>query len=532
MGFIKTHQQCPDCGSSDARSINDDGSSYCFSCRAYSKSEREEIKLQPRKKNTMTQSFVQGKPATLAKRGLTQDTCEKWNYQVAMLNKEPVQIANYKDVDGKLVGQKIRYQDKRFSIRGELVGLYGMHLWKEGGKRVVVTEGEIDALSMSQAMDNKWPVVSVSNGAAGAKKSVARHLDWLETFDSVVFMFDSDDVGKKASKECASLLSIGKAKIATLPLKDANDMLTANRNEELIQASWNAREFRPDGILGSDDLWSKLKENTKQKSVPYPYAKLNAKTRGMRLGELVTVTAGSGIGKSLLCKEICLNLLLQGESVGYIALEESVRRTGLGIMGLHVGEQLHLKENVELDSLKDAFDETIGNGRFYTYDHFGSTDSDNLLGKIKYLCKGYDCNWIILDHLSIVVSGFEDGNERRIIDNTMTRLRTLVEETGCGMIVVSHLRRPEGRGHEEGGTTSLSQLRGSAGIAQLSDFVISMERNQQDEENANISRIRVLKNRFSGETGLAGSLLFDKETGRLNDYNEPEDEPEELDNPF
>lgn len=531
MAFVETHLSCPDCGSSDARCVNQDGSSYCFACTSYTKPDKPN-QLTEKKSKPMSQEFVKGKTATLTKRGLTQDTCKKWNYQVAIIDKEPVQIANYRDVDGKLIGQKIRYQDKRFQVRGELTGLYGMHLWKEGGKRVVVTEGEVDALSMSQAMDNKWPCVSVPNGAAGAKKSVARSLDWLETFESVVFMFDNDDVGIKAAKECAALMSIGKAKIARLPLKDANDMIVANKSSELVQASWDAKTFRPDGIIGSDNLWDKLLENNNQKSIPYPYSGLNAKTRGMRLGELVTVTAGSGIGKSLLCKEICLNLLLQGESVGYIALEESVRRTGLGIMGLHVGRQLHLEENVNLDELKSAFDDTVGNGKFYTYDHFGSTDSDNLLGKIKYLCKGYDCNWIILDHLSIVVSGLEDGNERRIIDNTMTRLRTLVEETGCGLIVVSHLRRPEGRGHEEGGTTSLSQLRGSAGIAQLSDFVISMERNQQDEENSNISRLRVLKNRFSGETGLAGSLLFDKQTGRLNEHTEDEVEEDTEELPF
>ncbi len=481
----------------------------------------------------MSDFITTGNPAPLEKRGLTIDTCSKWGYHCAVVDKEGVQIANYRDMSGKLVGQKLRYGDKRFSIRGELNNLYGQHLWKEGGKRVVVTEGEVDALSMSQAMDNKWPVVSVPHGAASAKKHVARSLDWLEKFESVVFMFDMDDVGRKAAKECAGLLSVGKAKIATLPLKDPNDMVTANRSAELVQASWNAKAFRPDGILGGDEIWDKLKENPSQTSVPYPYDGLNRKTRGMRKGELIVVTAGSGIGKSLLCKELCLNLLMMGESCGYIALEESVRRTGLGILGLHVGKQLHLQDTVNMEELQTAFGETIGNGRFYTYDHWGSTDSDNLLAKIKYLCKGYGCDWIILDHLSIVVSGFENGNERRLIDNTMTRLRTLVEETGCGMIVVSHLRRPDGRGHEEGAATSLSQLRGSAGIAQLSDFVISMERNQQDEENANISRLRVLKNRFSGETGLAGSLEFNKETGRLSETSEDlEEEAEETEVPF
>ena len=99
----------------------------------------------------------------------------------------------------------------------------------------------------------------------------------------------------------------------------------------------------------------------------------------------------------------------------------------------------------------------------------------------------------------------------------MTKLRSLVEQTGCGMVVVSHLKRPAGVGHEEGATTSLAHLRGSAAIAQLSDIVVGMERNQQAEQSANQTRIRVLKNRFTGETGLAGELYYDNDTGRLNE---------------
>jgi twinkle protein len=110
-----------------------------------------------------------------------------------------------------------------------------------------------------------------------------------------------------------------------------------------------------------------------------------------------------------------------------------------------------------------------------------------------------------------------DGDERRMIDNTMTKLRALVEETKLGLILVSHLKRPEGKGHEEGASTSLAQLRGSAGIAQLSDMVIGLERNQQDTEDRNKTVMRVLKNRFSGETGIACALNYNPETGSMSE---------------
>jgi twinkle protein len=121
----------------------------------------------------------------------------------------------------------------------------------------------------------------------------------------------------------------------------------------------------------------------------------------------------------------------------------------------------------------------------------------------------------VLDHISIVVSGIGDGDERRLIDNTMTKLRSLVEETGVGLLLVSHLKRPEGnKGHEDGLHTSLAHLRGSAAIAQLSDIVIGLERNQQGD-NPNETTVRVLKNRYSGVTGEAGNLSYHRETGRL-----------------
>ena len=152
---------------------------------------------------------------------------------IAKVDGQNVQVANYRSREGNLVGQKIRYPEKRFQVRGELLGLYGQHLWRDGGPRVIVTEGEIDALSVSQAWDNKWPVVSVPHGAGSAKKHVAQSLDWLERFESVIFMFDMDEAGRKGAAECAQLLTPGKAKIAELPLKDPSDLLTAGRSKEI-----------------------------------------------------------------------------------------------------------------------------------------------------------------------------------------------------------------------------------------------------------------------------------------------------------
>jgi twinkle protein len=227
------------------------------------------------------------------------------------------------------------------------------------------------------------------------------------------------------------------------------------------------------------------------------------------------------MGKSQMVRELEHYLLnATDENIGILALEESVKNTTLGVMSIEANKPLHLNmQDVDDSELKGYWDKTMGKGRVFMYDHFGSTSEDNLLSKVRYLAKGLDCKWIVLDHLSIVVSDQEVLDERKAIDSIMTKLRQLVQETGIGLFLVSHLRRPMGKGHEEGGKISLSELRGSASIAQLSDMVIGLERNQQADDPIvrNTTTLRVLKNRFSGLTGPACALHYDKETGRMKE---------------
>lgn len=460
-----------------------------------------------------------GEFQALAKRKITEETCRKFGYRLAEFSNQKVQVAPYHDAEGAVVGQKLRFPNKDFRFLGDSKSclLFGQHLWGQKGKMVVVTEGEIDCMSVSQLQGNKWPVVSIPNGAQGAKKALAKQLDWLQGYESVVLMFDMDEPGREAAQECAELFKPGTCKIASLPLKDPNECLQAGKGEQVISAIWNAKVYRPDGIVGGEELRDTVMVDDLHQGVPYPWPMLNEKTHGLRQGELVTITAGSGIGKSALVREIAYSLLMTGETVGMIMLEESTKRTARGLMGIHLNRPIHIsKEGVSDEDLGRAFDATLGTSRLFLYDHFGSTEVDNLLSRVRYMARSLGCRWVFLDHLSIVVSGLGDGDERRLIDNAMTALRTLVQETGIGLVLVSHLKRPEGKGHEDGAQVSLSQLRGSAAIAQLSDMVIGAERDQQGDD-PNLTTLRVLKNRFSGETGEAGYLRYSKDTGRLTE---------------
>jgi twinkle protein len=185
-------------------------------------------------------------------------------------------------------------------------------------------------------------------------------------------------------------------------------------------------------------------------------------------------------------------------------------------MSVAVGKALHLGEPSH-EELTEAFDNTMANWNLYLFDGFGSYDPDIIYNRIEYLSQGLDCKVIFLDHLSILLSGL-DGDERRMIDQTMTRLRSLVERTGIALFLVSHLKRTSGDiNHEEGARVTLGQLRGSASIAQLSDSVIGLERDQQSDETGGTTTVRVLKNRHSGETGVACNLKYNLDTCKFTE---------------
>jgi twinkle protein len=225
-------------------------------------------------------------------------------------------------------------------------------------------------------------------------------------------------------------------------------------------------------------------------------------------------------------RHIATDLLQKGESVGILELEASNRRTALGLMSTAVGKNFSIGEHDERE-LKSAFERSISNWNLYLFDGFGSFDPDLIYNRIEYLASGLECRVIFLDHLSILLSGLS-GDERRMIDSTMTKLRSLVERTGIALFLVSHLRRSnnDSNAHEEGGRVSLSQLRGSHSIAQISDNLVGLEVDQQSEGGRSPTTVRILKNRYSGETGTCGTLDYNLNTCRFTEHEaEPEFNP-------
>ena len=534
------HEACPSCGSKNNLARYDDGHAVCFgmSCDHYEPPidgfTDEDIPRIPNRRLELT-----GVHADIPDRRISANTCKKYNVTVEYGPDGKITKHHYpfyaKD-SNDIVGSKVRIvEGKQFYVTGTLqdTQLFGQQTWKSGGKYVTITEGEADALAVAEMFDCKFPVVSLRTGAQGALKDIKANLDWLETFDNVVICFDSDEAGQKAATEVLDLFTPNKAKNIQLPLKDAGEYLQQGKIREFTQEWWNAKPYRPDGIVSSANTWDLLLKAETIVSIDYPWRGLNEFTKGFRKKELVTITSGSGMGKSQITRELTHYLLgATDERIGILALEEAIEKTTLGIMSVEANKPLHLDPNFRVDEHRDLWEKTMGTDRIELLDHWGSTQEENLLSRIRYMAKGLDCKWIILDHLSIVVSDQESPDERKAIDSIMTKLRSLVQETGIGLFLVSHLKRPNNsKGHEEGTQISLADLRGSAAIAQLSDMVIGLERDQQheDPEVRNTTTVRVLKNRFVGLTGACCYLYYDATTGRMRETSSPHGRDDNLD---
>jgi twinkle protein len=533
---LVAREPCPVCGSRDNLGRFDDGHGYCFGCNHYEHggASRDAGTAQGETRTVTSKAkdlLEGGSHVTLKSRKIDEKTCVKWDYRVI----GDYQVANYRDLQGNVVGQKLRGRDKTFSVRGSISGLlYGAHLWRDGGRRIVVTEGEIDALSVSQAFDLKWPVVSLPNGAQSAKKALSQNLEWLNKYEHVVLCFDMDDAGRKAVDECVSLFPPGKLKIVNLPLKDANDMLVADRVEELVRCLWDARDHRPDGIVTLEDIRSQVL-TPPEEGLPWCIPALTAATYGRRYGELVALGAGTGVGKTtLLTQQIAMDLQA-GHAVGVFAFEQMPAETVKRVAGQMVGRTFHIPRS---GWFVEELNEVLDSGKLdklYLYDHFGACSWDVVRERIRFLHHAHGVNLFYLDHLTALAAG--EADERVALEKIMAELGGLVKELKCWLLFVSHLATPEGTPHEEGGRVTIRHFKGSRSIGFWSHFMFGLERDQQSDEpeSRGVTTFRVLKDRFTGQaTGLTLPLSYNQRTGLLvpAELTKPNDFNNEVDPPF
>lgn len=545
-------EQCPKCAelgndsSGDNLAVYSDGHTHCFGCGHHTNGNGTTSG------SKTPSNMLRGSCGELSHRRIDEKTCRQYGYQVAVVNGNEVEIANYYDQAGTMVAQHIRGPNKQFAWKGspKSIQLFGQNQWKIGGKRLVITEGEIDCMTVCQLLGNTWPVVSVPNGSQSAVKSIKDNLEFVSSYQEVVLCFDMDEAGQTAAKAISELLPPGKCRIAKLPMKDANECLLNNNGKAVVSAIWEAQIYSPDEILHISKITSD-NDLSESKVYPFPFDKLSEFLIGQRSGEISLWASGTGSGKSTILRELMYHHLEEGRSVGAIMLEESPQETMDDMISLMINKPVRAiraaqmmnelrvkmgKHPIEIDIINEFSDDEYADAKtrlsqtnLYIYDHLGNNAMNNLLARMEYMAVSLKVDVIVLDHITAAAAGLmgmadkdiEGGSsERLIIDTLMKELRSLAVRTGVHIDIVSQLKKTD-KAYEEGDRITLQDLRGSGALASVPNTVIALERDRQNQDPvyANTTLVRVLKNRLTGRAGVATALYYDRSTGRLREVD-------------
>lgn len=515
-----------------------DGHTHCFVCDVTifpEDNNNKEIR-EPTISNIKDIRPIPDQYYDLADRRIDAATARRYGVTAIQDEKDGfVHVYPYFTRDGRThIANKLRTRfQKGFVWEGEAAqtGLFGQQLFPAGSaKALTLVEGECDAMAAYAMQGSRYPVVSVKS-ASSAPKDVADNFEYLNSFESIIICFDRDEAkvnpktgeirypGQEAAIAVAGMFPIGKVRILTLAdAKDPNEYLINGWAQKFTKEWWSAPVFTPTGIKLGKDMWDEISTPKDYETVPYPWDGMNKMTYGIRLSEVVLITADTGVGKTSFIKEIEHSILKneeiakKGYGIGFLHLEESNSDTALGLMSISANKPLHLpdvRQNVEKDELRKYFDDIVASDRVVIWDHFGSNSIHEVLAKIRHM-HNLGCKYIVLDHLSIVVSD-QSGDERKQLDEISTKLKTLCMELNISVLAVIHQNRQ-------------GQIRSSAGPEQIANIVVKLHRDKEDPDpwRRNITKVVVQKNRFCGRTGPGVYLFYDDMSGRLRELDPDE----------
>jgi len=488
------NKPCKHCGSSDAVEEYPNGS-YCFSCKT--------------KEKTLT------------------DTT-KWTEQVLSYRSHSLQALNkYKVkllVDPEGTPKEVLYpytsfikhrnlEEKQFYATGEntkAAELFGEEVFPAGSAAAItITEGEEDALSVYDIFGCKWPAVSVRSSSTARKDCAARY-NYINSFDKIYLSFDNDEAGEQALRDVAPLFPFNKVHIVRLSnYKDANEMHMAGKEEEYRRIWYNARRFVPENIISSISEFAEvLEEKDKETIASFPFTDLQRMLRGIRLGETVLFKAPEGVGKTEIMGAIEYHVLKTTDiNIGVIHLEEPVKRSLQRFANYELGYPVHFDKLTSNETILETIRRvTTRDNRVHFYKNFNSDDINGVLNNIRFLVSSCDCKLIFLDHISRLVSGTMEPDERKALDYISTKLSQQAEELDYGLLMVSHV-------NDDG------QTRGSRNISKEAYAVVNLSRDitNPDETVKNTTYLTLEKNRFGSLTGPAGELYFDISTFMLSE---------------
>ena len=530
MGILSHKTQCPTegCdGAGDNLAVYEDGSTFCHACH-YVEPSKGEITVRTEKKEVpLVLEYITHKP--IKTRGISEETATKFGVGFT----SEFLIFNYYTTSGSVYGQKLKTKDKKFQTRGSSLGLYGQHLWEPNDKlKLVVTEGELDALAVSQMQDNKWPVVSIPSGAMNAKKSLLSELEYIKGFKEVILMFDNDSAGRVATEQCLEALPKYMCKVAKLPdgVKDANQLLLDGRESELQGIVWNAVSEKVKDIVSPLDIANDVLSDVTF-GTPTPWKSLDDISYGIRRKEIHIVAAANSVGKTQYLLEILYSMIDQGRKVGVFSFEQSPADTMRRMIGFSMNKQIHIPGTEYNKTAALGILESL-QGKIFLYDQQGSSTLEHTANLVTYLSKAHGVSLFLIDNLK----GVSQGNRDKLAE-IMLRLQSLAFQLNVTFILVSHVTKSsislskhisdkegskkgldvEGLTWESGRVLSKENIYGASEVGDMADLITALSRNtiSEDEAVRNTLHVKCLKNRLDGSKAGKSFTLRYTEEGRL-----------------
>lgn len=405
--------------------------------------------------------------------------------------------------------------EKKFQTEGPIAeaGLFGRDKFNAGSKKsVTIVEGEWDAAAMYQALNGNSACVSVQS-ASSAMRDCKREFEWINSFDKIVLAFDGDEPGQKAANQVASLFDFNKVyRVKLEKYKDANEFVEHKAEHELAEIWKNARKYTPDHIINTfQEIQESLKEAREETIGTYPHPTMQNALYGLHRGELIVFKGMEGIGKTEIFRAIEYHLLKSSTSlrIGMVHLEEDKSTTIKGISTYELGIPCNLPDaGVSETDVFNAYKKAVGDNedRLYIYTMFGGDDPDDVLESIRFLVTKGGVDVVFLDHITMLVTGNENDDERRKLDYISTKMKKMAKELRFCLVIISHV-------NDDGKT------RGSRNITKVANTVIHMSRDltSTDELTRNTLVLTIEKARLTGRTGPGGRYFFDTNSYTLKE---------------
>lgn len=566
MALFVKHINCDKCGSSDGKAIYNDGSHYCWVCKDKSLSEDykdhldskkrkgkvkkvkevEDMEVKPSTKPALTkeeQQEFKSETSTKGKgfRGIRDEFNTMFNvrYSYSEETGEVIEQAYTCTQAGELVGYKIREVPKNFYSKGRTgadCDLFMQFKFNRGGRYVIITEGELDALSAYQMFadynktkgDYETAVVSPTTGA-NSHKQIAAQYKFFDSFEQIIVAYDSDKAGQDAVETIVKVLPKGKVKIMSMRYKDANEYLQKGEEKAFISDFYNAKAYVPVGVLPSSGLYDRILNQSSVAKIPFPpfMGELNELfIGGMPLGHIINIAADTGIGKTTLVNEMIYYWIFNSpHMIGIVSMELDAGQYGEALLSRHIEKKLALIPSQEeklaflrSDKVKaqaqDLMLDSSGNSRFYLLDNRDGSVED-IQDTIEELVVGCGAKVIVLDPLQDILDGL--GNEEQA--SFMKWTKGFMKSHSVTFVFINHMRKtPAG----QNGADSEQNIMGSSTIIKSASANILLKRDKmaEDELTRNSTEISVTKNRVCGLTGPAGSIYYDNTTHTLHNLKD------------